>query len=166
MNKYAVLLISLTISIFLTSCSKSNKSKEEAVAEFRSELTEADTLAMLSICDDAMEQLKQKNYDNVLSNLYEYDDSTKEISPLSEQTLKRYELRFKMFPVLDYERQYYSFMLEGCNDVKYQVTFATAEQTGADHDATTMYMFNPVRINGEWKLCVKSASDEFDPEYQ
>ena len=42
--------------------------------------------------------------------------------------------------------------------------FATAEQAGTEEPAKTAYMFNPVRINGEWKLCVKTADDEFDKE--
>ena len=113
-----------------------------------------------------MEQLKQKNIDQVLASLFEYNDSTKELKPLSDKMRNRYQRIFQRFPVLEYERQYFSFMLEGCNDVKYQVTFATAEQLGSNQPATTMYMFNPVRVNGEWKLCVKNADDEFDTDYQ
>ena len=133
-----------------TSCSnkKENATRSEQIEEFRRHLTSKDTLAMLSICDEAMEQLKQKNYEQVLSNLFEYNDSTKEIKPLSERTAKRYDRIFKMFPV------------------KYEVTFADADHTGTGKPATTMYMFNPVRVNGEWKLCVKTASDEFDTEKQ
>lgn len=158
----------LVTVLMISSCSnkKDNVSREQQIEDFRNQLTSEDTLAMLSICDDAMEQLKQKNYEQVLSNLFEYNDSTKEIKPLSENTAKRYERQFKMFPVLSYIRQYYSFMLEGCNDVKYEVTFADSEHTGTGKPATTMYMFNPVRMNGEWKLCVKTASDEFDTEKQ
>ena len=152
--------------VLLSSCTnkKENISREQQIQEFRNQLTTEDTLAMLNICDDAMEQLKQKNYDQVLSSLFEYNDSTKEIKPLTETTAKRYERLFKMFPVMSYSRQYYSFMLEGCNDVKYEVTFVDAEHTGTGKPATTMYMFNPVRVNGEWKLCVKTQNDEFDQE--
>ena len=57
-------------------------------------------------------------------------------------------------------------MLEGCNDVKYSVTFATAEQVGGDKPATTMYMFNPVKVDGEWKLCVKTPTEEVDEAYR
>ncbi|MBQ3631864.1 MAG: hypothetical protein II949_11580 [Prevotella sp.] len=158
----------ITATLFITSCSnkKDNATRAEQIEEFRAELTAQDTLAMLTICDDAMEQLKQQNYDQVLANLFEYNDSTKEIKPLSEFTAKRYQRMFKLFPVLSYMRQYYSFMLEGCNDVKYEVTFADAEHSGTGKPATTMYMFNPVRVNGEWKLCVKTAGDEFDTELQ
>lgn len=160
-------IAALTLFLAFPSCSrKANQTREELIKEFRNSLTSQDTLAMLNLCDEAMEQLKQKNYDSVLSSLFEYNDSTKEVSPLSDKTTKRYEKMFKMFPVLSYTRQYYSFMLEGCNDVKYEVTFVDAEHSGTGEPAKTMFMFNPIRVNGEWKLCVKSAKDEFDTEIQ
>jgi hypothetical protein len=93
-------------------------------------LTANDTTQMLKLCDNAMELLKGKKIDEVVASLYEYNDSTEELKPLSAEMKKRLERRFKMFPVLDYKREYYSFMLEGCNDVKYEVTFATAEKAG------------------------------------
>lgn len=165
---YIPLFLSIFSLIFLFSCKGRNNtdSRESRVEQFRSGLTVKDTTEMLTLCDNAMEMLKQKKIDDVIASLFEYNDSTRELKPLSEKLIKRYTKQFTMFPVLDYERQYFSFMLEGCNDVKYQVTFATAEQTGTDNPATTMYMFNPVKINGEWKLCVKSASDEIDTEMQ
>lgn len=144
---------------------KKEQTREDMIEEFRAELTLEDTTQMLTLCDNLMEQLKAKNYSEVLGSLYLYDDSTHEVSALSENIQKRYERKFKMFPVLDYKRQYYSFMLEGCNDVKYEVTFATAEQTG-DKPATTMFMFNPVKIDGEWKVCLKNPEDETDPEWE
>ena len=134
----------------------------QVVDEFRSELTEEDTAAMLKLCDDAMAQLKAKDYNAVLANLHEYTDSTQEVKPLTEKTRQRYLNKFKMFPVLDYTRVYYSFQLQGCNDVKYDVTFATAKQAGTAEPAKTAYMFNPVKVDGTWKLCVKTATDEID----
>ena len=117
---------------------------------------------MLKLCDDAMKELKAKNIDKVLASLYEYTDSTEDLKPLSEELKKKYRNQFQIFPVMEYERKYYSFQLEGCNDVKYEVTFATAEQTGTGQPAKTAFMFNPVKINGEWKLCVKTADEEID----
>lgn len=168
MKKFQFLLILSALLCVLASCSdkKTQKSRADQIDEFRSELTSADTTEMLRLCDDAMEMLKAKQFEHVLASLYEYDDSTQQVSPLSDNMRKRYERIFKMFPVLEYNRQYFSFMLEGCNDVKYEVTFATAEQTGTNQPATTMFMFNPVKVDGEWKLCVKNADDEMDPNYQ
>lgn len=164
MKKLNYMLIAVAVLCLGTACSNKKKSREERVEEFRGMLTANDTTQMLQICDNAMEQLKGKKIDEVIATLYEYNDSTEELTQLTDQMKKRLARRFKMFPVLSYNRQYYSFMLEGCNDVKYEVVFATPEQTGAD-SAKTMYMFNPVRIDGEWKLCVKTAKDEIDADH-
>lgn len=167
MNRYSYFFVVLACLCLLYSCgNKKEKTREDQVEEFRSGLTEADTTAMLKLADNAMEQLKAKKIDQVIASLFEYNDSTNEVTPVSEETAKRYSRLFNLYPVLEYSRVYYSFMLEGCNDVKYSVTFATAEQVGGDKPATTMYMFNPVKVDGEWKLCVKTPTEEVDEAYR
>lgn len=163
MKKFYYLFVAVAALLLATACgNKKTQTREDRVEAFRSSLNSEDTTEMLRLCDVAMERLKDKQYGEVIASLYEYDDSTREVKPLSDQLAKRYEKMFKLFPVLSYERQYYSFMHEGANDVKYEVTFATAEQLGSDKPATTMYMFNPVKVDGDWKLCVKSAQNEID----
>jgi len=166
-NTYIFLVVVSVCLVAMTSCKKkqTEQTREDRIEEFRANLTQNDTTEMLRLADSAMELLKGKKIDEVLGNLYEYNDSSEELKPLSKAMSKRVEIRFKRFPVLDYKRDYFSFMLEGCNDVKYQVTFATAEQTGNGEPATTMFMFNPVKVGGEWKLCVKTAKDEVDEEH-
>lgn len=162
MKKIGYLVLGVAALMLATSCSnKKSQTREEQVEEFRSMLTASDTTQMLQLCDNAMELLKGKKIDEVIASLYEYNDSTEELKPISEELKKRMKNQFRMFPVLDYERKYYSFMLEGCNDVKYEITFATAEQTGGK-PATTMFMFNPVKVDDEWKLCVKTQDKAID----
>ena len=162
MKKYLLFIASSVLVLSLASCGGKQKSREQQKQEFRSELTKEDTATMLKLCDDAMANLKAKDYNKVLASLYEYTDSTQEVKPLTEETKRRYLNKFRLFPVLDYERVYYSFQLEGCNDVKYEVTFATAEQAGTAEPGKTGYMFNPVKVDGSWKLCVKTANDQID----
>ena len=162
MKKYLLFIASSVLVLSLASCGGKQKSREQQKQEFRSELTKEDTATMWKLCDDAMANLKAKDYNKVLASLYEYTDSTQEVKPLTEETKRRYLNKFRLFPVLDYERVYYSFQLEGCNDVKYEVTFATAEQAGTAEPAKTGYMFNPVKVDGSWKLCVKTANDQID----
>ncbi len=171
MKKTFILFLSLGLlsaSLFssCSSCSsdKKDKSREEQVAEFRNTLNHEDTTQMLKLCDDAMAQLKAGQIDKVLADLYEYNDSTKEVKPLTKATADRYRRRFRMFPVHDYNRQFFSFQLEGCNDVRYNVTFANADQTGTGQPAKTAYMFNPVKVDGTWKLCIKTQADQIDPD--
>ncbi len=163
MKKFNFIIVGVAAILLATGCkNKAPQTREEQVAEFRSMLTAEDTVQMLQLCDNAMELLKSKKIDEVVSTLYEYNDSTKEVKPLSKELAKRYTNKFKMFPVLRYTRKYYSFQLEGCNDVKYDVVFATAEQAGTKDDPVTGFMFNPVKIDGEWKLCLKTLSDQID----
>lgn len=162
MKKIALFTIAALMVVGINSCNSKKEPREKQVAEFRSQLTAEDTATMLKLCDNAMAELKAKKIDKVLASLYEYTDSTKDIKPLSKETAQKYKRQFTLFPVLEYERKYYSFQLEGCNDVKYEVVFATADQAGTEEPAKTAYMFNPVKINGEWKLCVKTANEEID----
>lgn len=155
-----VLFVLAIVIIAVSSCTNKQKSQQDQVQEFRSQLTYNDTTAMLQLCDNAMELLKQQKYDEVLASIYVYDDSMKSVIPLSESTANSYRRMFTMFPVLEYEREYYSFLLEGCNDVKYSVTFNISQETG--EKLKTAYMFNPVKINGDWKLCVKTAKDAIE----
>lgn len=162
--KKTLLLSALTAVFIISSCGgKKEKTRQQEVAEFRSSLNSEDTTTVLRLCDEAMETLKQKDIEKVLGSLYEYNDSTKEVKALTEETAKKYRRRFQMFPVIEYRRLYYSIQLEGCNDVKYSVVFATAEQAGTEKPAQTSFMFNPVKVDGTWKLCVKTEKDEIDP---
>lgn len=166
MKKNIILPIAALCLFTLSSCNscgdKKDEPRQQRVEQFRSTLTKEDSTTMLKLCDEAMELLKNKKYDQVLSNLYEYTDSTNEVKPLSENTAKRYLNKFRFFPVIEYHRTYYSFQLEGCNDVKYKVQWATAEQAGTKEAPETAYMFNPVKIDGKWYLCVKTANNEID----
>lgn len=167
MKKFNYVLVAVAVICLATACkNKAPQTREEQIEEFRSMLTASDTTQMLQICDNAMELLKGKKIDEVIASLYEYNDSTEELLPLSEKMKKRFQRQFSLFPVIDYKRKYYSFMLKGLNDVQYEVTFATAEQTGNDKPATIMFMFNPVKVDDEWKLCVKTGHDNVDQEYQ
>ena len=85
MRKIVVLSL-FAAMFFVSSCGNKQKTRTEEVAAFRSELTAEDTTQMLRLCDDAMEQLKARNIDQVLASLQEYSDSTKEIKPQTEQT--------------------------------------------------------------------------------
>lgn len=155
-------------ALAVVSCKNQPKSEEETrsekIEQFRAQLESDDTTTVLRLCDNAMNMLMNKQYDEVISSLYEYTDSTKEVKPLSSETAAKYLRKFKMYPVMRYERKYYSFQLEGCNDVKYDVIFASGESAGTSTPAIIGYMFNPVKVDGEWRLCVKTPADGYDGE--
>ena len=116
---------------------------------------------MLALCDQCMETLKAGQVDKALSMLHLYDDSTRTVLPLSEQKERELRRTFKLFPVVKYTRAYYTFTTEGLNDVKYNIEFFEKE-AGDPTPNSIGFMFNPVKVEGQWYLTVKEADQDID----
>lgn len=160
MRKLLYFALASAFILIAVSCGNKPKSRIEETIDFRSSLTEADTMQMLKICDDCMELLKNKDIDGALSMLNEYIDSTNSVQPLSDATRAKYTRIFNMFPVLEYQLAGYTFVLEGINDVKYSIKFAEEEHPEKNGEPKTSFMFNPVKIEGQWYLTVKRPDQE------
>lgn len=151
---FNIVLFSL-ICLFIVSCGQKQKSQEQESQEFRGALTEADTTQMLQVCNECMELLKKKDIEGALAMLKEYDDSTHTVHDLSAETRQRYTRLFTLFPVLDYTLTNYTFLMEGLNDVKYEVIFAEEAHPEVNGEPKTSFMFNPVRVDDQWFVTVK-----------
>ena len=162
MKKIIYFALVVFIMSVVAACNQKSQSYVDKTKEFRDGLTEQDTAQMLKLADDCMELLKKKDVEGALSMLNEYDDSTGSVQPLSEQTRAKYQRLFKMFPVYKFERSSYSFMLEGLNDVKYDIIFADEEHPEVNGVPKTSFMFNPVKVDGQWYLTVKRADQNID----
>lgn len=157
MKKYIYFIFIMVSVVLLTGCKE--KTRVQKVKDFRNELTKEDTVQMLKLSDQCMELLKAQKTNEALSMLYEYDSEKSEILPLSNETKKRLERQFKIFPVLEYERDYFSFLLEGVNDVRYRIKFAEEENPEKNGECITRFMLNPVKVDGSWYITVKNGSD-------
>ena len=154
------LLAAFSLLLVLTACGRKETVSE--AEQFRSELTREDTTQMLALCGQCMETLKQGKIDEALSQMRLYNDSTRTVSPLSAE--KQAELRrtFRLFPVIDYKLDYYSFDVEGRNDVKYSIEFFKKENPDDPTPNTIGFMFNPVKVDGQWYVTVKEADQDFN----
>lgn len=117
---------------------------------------------MLKIADDCMKLLQERKYDEAIGMLYVYDDSTKVLESISSDMASSLRRRFKVFPVLKYERDYFTFMEQGANDVRYKVWFAEEEHPEINGEAVMNLMFNPVKVDGSWYLCLKDYGQKFN----
>lgn len=166
MKKLFTVIAVLLIVLAYSSCTSGSKSKQvngkTAEMEFGNSLSSEDTIHLLKIADDCMELLKKRDIDAAIAMLNEYDDSTKEVKPLSSEAQKRLRHRFEVFPVLKYQRDYYSVMREGINDVRYIIWFAEEKDPAKNGEPVTRLMFNPVYVDGEWYLCIKNLGQEFN----
>ncbi len=146
----------LTIALVVFAACKGGQKSESMV--FQEGLTAQDSTIMLQKCDSCMQFLQEGRLDDALAMLVEYDDSLQQVSPLSDETRASCMRKFTLFPVLKYELSYVSFIESGVNDAKYEVQFGP-DEAGAPK---TYFMFNPVKVNGQWYLCVKNAVQSLD----
>ena len=130
------------------------KTQKDAEAEFLSSLSESDEDAVLNMAEDFMKKLQDGQVEEAVDMIYVLHNNVvyKKSAEYTDQLVNRFG---RMFPVVTYERRYYSFSTEGNNDISYSYTFGP-ERNG---QAPTMrLMFNPVFVDGQWYLTFKDGS--------
>ncbi len=151
------ILIAAVCALVLASCGNSKKQQPKTIGDieqdFIATLTAADTTAVLGMGTQLLDSLKAGNVEWAMGMLYQVNDSM-EVVPVDAETRGRLENRFSMFPVADYELDYYQFSLPGLNDLKYR-TFLSQRQEGVPNPGMA-FMLNPVHKDGQWYLCVKT----------
>lgn len=151
------ILIAAVCALVMASCGNSRKQQPKTIGDieqdFVATLTEADTTAVLGMGSQMLDSIKAGNVEWAMGMLYQVNDSL-EVVPVDADTRARLENRFRMFPVADYEIDYYQFSLPGLNDLKYR-TYLTPRQEGVANPGMAL-MLNPVKKNGQWYICVKT----------
>lgn len=128
------------------------KTYADAEKEFVGSLTPKDSLTVLKMSQKCMECLKAGNVEDALKQIYMVEEG--EVVTLSEENMEELRKHFSAFPVIDYNLEYFSFSTQGCNDLKYKIEFAKKTPNG---NAPTMaFMFNPVKVDSMWYLCIKN----------
>ena len=165
MKKLFTVVALFAVIIVYSSCTsgqKPNKSSETEDLAFGKSLSNEDTLKVLKLADECMELLKKQNIDQAIAMLYEYDEVSGGVKSLSSESEGRLRHNFRVFPVIEYEREYFSIMEEGVNDIRYKVWFAKEDNPEKNGEPVVKLMFNPVFIDGQWYLCVKNPDQPVD----
>lgn len=145
--------------IMLSACSEQKKEKALTAHEkFISELTAQDTLDILNLSNACMDTLKLGNVDAAIKMLYVIrNDSLIRVPDYKEKELRQ---KFKLFPVLDYKLEYYAFIDQANNDVKYQIEFFKHNSPDDKTPNTIGFMMNPVKVDGKWFLTLKEPNEK------
>lgn len=103
-----------------------------------------------------MSLLKERKFDEALDMIYYLRDS---ITAIPMDSTQRTALKkiFKHHPVYKYELDYFNFSKQDLNDIKYRVQFFQLDGPNDHRPNTIGFMFNPVKIDGTWKLTMKNA---------
>lgn len=157
MKRFFVLLA--LVSVFVScgpkySGSRGEKTQKDAEAEFLASLSQSDQDAVLSLSDDFMSKLQAGQVEEAVDMIYVlYNDM---IFKKSDAYTSEIVKRFKAFPVLSFERNYYSFSTEANNDVSYTYVFRKGKSGSPDQ--TVKLMLNPVLADGQWYLTFKDGT--------
>lgn len=103
-----------------------------------------------------MSLLKERKFDEALDMIYYLQDSATVVSMNAEQRMILYKL-FKHHPVYEYELDYFNFSQRDLNDMKYRIQFFKLDGPNDHRPNTIGIMFNPVKVDGIWRLTMKSA---------
>lgn len=161
MNKIIKSILLVSVVGCLASCggekgkeSGRPKSLGDAKAEFAATLTAADTSAVKTQAARCMDLLKADSVEQAVDMLYTVDGT--KLRKLSDEEKTRMKKRFSRFPVVDYTFDYLSFATQGNNDMKF-TTYSRLRTADEKPVKGISLMFNPVRIDGQWYLAIKTA---------
>lgn len=151
MKKVIFFFLVFCIVSFFSACKHQVKEKS-----FTDELTQQDSLEVLHLGDSCMSLLKERKFDEALDMIYYLRDS---ITAIPMDSTQRTALKkiFKHHPVYKYELDYFNFSKQDLNDIKYRVQFFQLDGPNDHRPNTIGFMFNPVKIDGTWKLTMKNA---------
>ena len=148
---FILLLSCLSFSCGRKETKERMKTYADAEKEFVGSLTKTDSITVLEMSEKCVDSLKEGNIEAALGMLYVVKDG--EAVRLTNENAENLKKHFSTFPVVDYHLENFSFSTQGCNDLKYKIEFAKKD---VDGNAPTMaFMFNPVKIDGIWYLCIK-----------
>lgn len=154
------LIFILSVLALVASCrphysgSRGEKTQKDAEAEFLKSLSSSDQDAVLDLADDCMRKLQAGQVEEAVDMIYVlyHDVVYKKSDSYTAQLISRFK---RQFPVMTFERLYYSFSTEGNNDISYSYTFGPEVNGNAP---TMKLMFNPVYVEGKWYLTFKDGS--------
>ena len=148
-------LLALLGLLLVVSCgNRAPKIRTYADAEraFRASLTQDDTLNVLIMGQDFMEDLKAGNIDEAVDRLFVVYNNI--LYKIADESIEQIKFRFRSFPVKDYELASYSFSTQGVNDLSYRYSISGEFGSGP----AMKLMLNPVKVEGRWFLTLKDGS--------
>lgn len=152
----------LAVICTLVSCNNSpkysgmhgEKTQKDAEAEFTSALSSADSTAVLNLAEKCMTLLSEGQVTEAVDMIHVLYNNV--VYKKSDSYTAELISRFKLFPVVSYKLNYFSFSTEGNNDISYTYAFGPADASGSAPEMKLM--FNPVFVDGEWFLTFKDGS--------
>lgn len=114
-----------------------------------------DTLEVVELTNKYLKLLKEKDFDQAMQMLRHIEGD--DVSELTENEKKELERQYKLFPVLSYQIEDYTFTDIHHNEITYSIEFFR-KRTDDNMPNTMRFTLQPKRINAVWYLTVLSRS--------
>lgn len=150
--KKRIVYITLFVTVaFVAMSSCGNRKTDTAEAVY--DMSPQDTVAVLELASSCMDALKECRIEAALGMMYVTRNDT--LMPVSNELKVDMARRFKLFPVLDYTLENFSFSPYAGNEVKFRIKFAEKNIADNKPAAYTSLRFCPVKYNADWYLAIE-----------
>ena len=164
MRKVSFLMLVSLIALLFASCG--NKKPKDFKREYVDprmvygmDRSEKDTTELIQLTTSYLESLKKQNYDEALSQLYDFNQKDSTIIPLTNELKAELIANFKAFPVVDYKIKEVLLYSDVDTEVRYDIVLFKKEK-GDDTPNTIQGVVNPRRVKGRWCLTISNKSRE------
>lgn len=142
-----IILLSI---LYLSSCTNQPKSETKVPT-----YCDKDTLEVVELTTQYLNLIKEKKFDQAMQMLRHIEGDN--VSELTENEKKELEKQYKLFPVLSYKIENYTFTDIYHNEITYSIEFF--KKANDDKTPNTMrFTLQPKRINAVWYLTVLNRS--------
>ena len=152
--KFRLLLAVLGLLLVVSCGNRGPKVRTYADAEreFCASLTQDDTLNVLIMGQDFMQDLMTGDVDEAVNRLFVVYQNV--LYKVADESIEMLKARFRALPVRSYKLSSYHFSTPGVNDLSYRYSIS-----GEVSDGPAMkLMFNPVKVEGRWFLTLKDGN--------
>jgi hypothetical protein len=123
------------------------------------ERSAADTAAIMKICTDYLDLLKEGKIEDAVNTLYSYNDSANIVEQLTTEERSKVITMHKMFPVINYSLE--SVNLYSDDDTEFVFMVEFFEKPEDDPRPNTIReALSPVRVDGHWYLTIANQIKE------
>lgn len=149
-------LLGIMAVISLFSCAGNKSSHDsKATADTIPTFCAGDTADVIRITTQYLEHLKKKEFDEAMRMLYHIEGE--HAYALTDQEKAELQKQYKLFPVLSYKINGYTFTDPYHTEINYTITFF--ERSGDNDIPNTMsFSLRPQRINAVWCLSLLNRS--------
>lgn len=149
--------------LLVCGCSGNKKaeSQPDAIDDTHSMIVSAtDTNELRAMAIDYLSLARDGRFDECLSMLHQYDETTDKISELSPENRARILNILQTFPIINFSIDEINFDSEISTQIFYTIEMFPNDDSGVPN--TMKFSLSPKRLDWKWYLCIDPINEKQD----